>query len=193
MLNERLIELHVCHVGRTVHWLNVNAAKSDAIADPADAAAIVLRRPANDWRCKSVRNHLSLIYRRFKPELNYRLVEVLSAKLNFSMSGSNLSPLTREALRLLAASIKTQRLRRHWSIAELARRVGVSHPTIIKIERANPTVAIGTVLEAATLVGVAMFDADPLVRARHQQRLDAELKLLPRAGRMATAEADDDF
>jgi transcriptional regulator with XRE-family HTH domain len=83
-------------------------------------------------------------------------------------------------------------LRRHWSIAELARRVGVSHPTIIKIERADPTVAIGTVLEAATVVGVAMFDAEPLVRARHKDRLDTELKLLPRAGRMNT-EADDDF
>ena len=109
------------------------------------------------------------------------------------MTGPVHSPLTKEALRLLGASIKTRRLQRHWSIAELARRVGVSHPTIIKIERADPTVAIGTVLEAATLVGVPLFDADPTVRARHQERLTAELKLLPRAGRMANLEADDDF
>jgi transcriptional regulator with XRE-family HTH domain len=103
------------------------------------------------------------------------------------------SPITNEALRLLAASIKARRLRRHWSIDELARRVGVSHPTIIKIERADPRVAVGTVFEAATLVGVPLFDEDPVIRARHEERLSAELKLLPRAGRMRNVEADDDF
>ena len=104
-----------------------------------------------------------------------------------------LSPLTNEALRLLAASIKTRRLRHSWSIDELARRVGVSHPTIIKIERADPRVAVGTVLEAATLVGVPLFDEDPMIRARHQERLAAELKLLPQAGRRSNVDADDDF
>jgi transcriptional regulator with XRE-family HTH domain len=109
------------------------------------------------------------------------------------MSGPVLSPITNEVLRLLADSIKTQRLRRRWSIDHLASRVGVSHPTIIKIERADPTVAIGTVLEAAALVGVPLFDADPVVRARHQDRLATELNLLPRAGRSPLREADDDF
>ena len=109
------------------------------------------------------------------------------------MPASTYSPLTKEALRLLSASIKTHRLRRRWSIDELARRVGVSHPTIIKVERGDPTVAVGTVFEAATLVGVAMFDPDPLVRERHQERLSAELALLPRASRMTTPAADDDF
>ena len=109
------------------------------------------------------------------------------------MAGPILSPLTTEALQLLGTSIKAQRLHRRWSIDELARRVGVSHPTIIKVERADPTVAIGTVLEAATLVGVPLFDADPVVRGRHRERLAVELKLLPSAGRISTVEADDDF
>jgi transcriptional regulator with XRE-family HTH domain len=109
------------------------------------------------------------------------------------MTGPVLSSLTTEALRLLASSIRTHRLRRGWSIKELARRVGVSHPTIIKVERADPTVAVGTVLEAATLVGVPLFDADPVVRVRHQERLTAELKLLPRAARTTRIDADDGF
>ena len=39
-----------------------------------------------------------------------------------------------------------------------------------EIERADPTVAIGTLLEAAILVRVTLFDADPTVRAHHQGR-----------------------
>jgi transcriptional regulator with XRE-family HTH domain len=115
------------------------------------------------------------------------------AKLYFTMTGPVLSPLTTEALRLLAASIKAGRLRRRWSINELAQRVGVSHPTIIKVERGDPTVAIATVLEAATLVGVALFDPDPVARLRHLGALTVELSLLPKAGRQSTAVADDDF
>lgn len=109
------------------------------------------------------------------------------------MTVATISPITTEALQLLAASIKVQRLRRHWSIDELARRVGVSHPTIINIERADAKVAIGTFLEAAVLVGVPLFDADPMVRTRRHDRLAAELKLLPKAGRLSRVEPDDDF
>ena len=101
--------------------------------------------------------------------------------------------MTKEALQLLGASIKVHRLRRRWSIDELAQRVGVSHPTIIKVERADPTVAVGTMFEAAVLVGVPLFDVDPLVHARHQDRLATELKLLPKAARRPAIEADDDF
>lgn len=106
---------------------------------------------------------------------------------------SIISPRTNEALRLLASSIKVHRLRRNWSIDELASRVGVSHPTIIKVERGDPRVAVGTVLEAATLVGVPLFDEDPVARARHQQRVTTELALLPRAARARRSSVDDDF
>jgi transcriptional regulator with XRE-family HTH domain len=103
------------------------------------------------------------------------------------------SPATSEALQILGASVKSQRLRRKWSIKELAQRVGVSHPTIIKIERGDPSVAIGTVLEAAVLVGVPLFDADPVTRSRQLGHLRSDLALLPQAGRMSRVEADDDF
>jgi transcriptional regulator with XRE-family HTH domain len=109
------------------------------------------------------------------------------------MFGPVLSPFTTEALQLLAVSIKARRLRRGWSINELAKRVGVSHPTIIKVERGDPTVAVGTVLEAAVLVGVALFDPDPQTRTRQLAHMNAELALLPQAGRSANAEVDDDF
>ena len=106
---------------------------------------------------------------------------------------SAISPQTGEALRLLASAIRVNRLRRNWSIDELATRVGVSHPTIIKVERGDPRVAVGTFLEAATLVGVSLFDEDPIARSRHQQRLTVELSLLPQAGRARRSHVDDDF
>jgi hypothetical protein len=69
----------------------------------------------------------------------------------------------------------------------------VSHPTIIKVERGDPTVAVGTMFESAILVGVPLFDPDPVVRGRHLDRLQTELALLPRASRMSAVEVDDDF
>ena len=104
-----------------------------------------------------------------------------------------MSPLTREALRLLALSIKSRRVQRGWSIDELALRVGVSHPTIIKVERGEPGVAVGTVLEAATLVGVPLFDEQRAVRERHLDRLESEIRLLPAAAREVSVDVDDDF
>jgi transcriptional regulator with XRE-family HTH domain len=109
------------------------------------------------------------------------------------MASHPISMLTAEALQLLAASIKIQRLQRRWSINELAQRVGVSHPTIMKVERGDPTVAVGTVLEAAILVGVPLFDPEPRIRAFHKDRLATELALLPQAARQIKREVDDDF
>lgn len=103
------------------------------------------------------------------------------------------SPLTREALKLLGAEIKIRRIQRGWSIETLARRTGVSHPTITKAERGDPTVAVGSVFEAATLVGVPLFSEDPLTRARHGAQLTRQLELLPFSARASRRVIDDDF
>ncbi len=102
------------------------------------------------------------------------------------------SPVTTEALGILAAAIRTARLRRGWTVRHLAERVGVSHPTIIKVERGDPTVAIGTMLEAAALVGVPLFDVDADDRDRYGAHKRAELALLPAAAR-PRRRIDDDF
>ena len=74
---------------------------------------------------------------------------------------------------------------------QLAERVGVSHATISAIEAGRPGVAIGTVLEAATLVGVPLFSPSDAERAAHFALKRAELALLPAAARQRTV--DDDF
>lgn len=96
---------------------------------------------------------------------------------------------TRAAVQVLGESVRAGRLRRGWSVATLAERVGVSAPTITKIERGNPSVAIGTVFEAARLVGVELFGGNEVL-AGHVVR--NELALLPQRGR-ARRKASNDF
>jgi transcriptional regulator with XRE-family HTH domain len=93
---------------------------------------------------------------------------------------------------VLAWSIRAARLRRRWSSAELAERVGVSRATISKLEQGNPGVAIGTFFEAATLVGVPLF-ADDTTRQRYAAHKRAELALLPESARRPRKRIDDNF
>ncbi len=102
------------------------------------------------------------------------------------------SPLTTEVLSTLADAIRAGRIRRGMTIRELAERVGVSAPTVIKVERGDPGVAIGTVLEAAKMVGVPFFHEHPEVRERYNAQKRSDLALLPAAARPRRV-VDDDF
>lgn len=70
-------------------------------------------------------------------------------------------------------------------------RVALSRKRII-VEHGDPGVAIGTVFEAAMLVGVPLFDAHPDIRGRYGAQVRAELALLPAAARPCR-KVDDDF
>jgi transcriptional regulator with XRE-family HTH domain len=102
------------------------------------------------------------------------------------------SPLTEEAARLLGERVRLARRERRWTVEELAERVGVAHVTISKVERGDLTVALGTALEAAVIVGVVLFDSDPSRRAIEAGRVADRLALLPKAVR-SPALVDDDF
>ena len=108
------------------------------------------------------------------------------------MARSVTSPATAEALGIMAAAIRSARLGAAGRSQELAERVGVSHPTIVKVERGDPSVAAGTLLEAATVVGVPLFDPDPANRERYGASKRTELVLLPMAARRRRT-VDDDF
>ena len=75
------------------------------------------------------------------------------------------SYLTSEAARLLGRRVSLARRERRWTLAELAERVGVSVVTIRKVERGDPTVALGTAFEAAVIAGVVLFHRDADRRA----------------------------
>jgi transcriptional regulator with XRE-family HTH domain len=102
------------------------------------------------------------------------------------------SPHTVEAIRLLGEQVRLGRRERRWTMEELAERVGVSVPTMRKIERGDPGVALGTAFEAATLTGVPLFHEDPSRLALEAARVNDRLAVLPRLVRKP-AEVDDDF
>ncbi len=108
------------------------------------------------------------------------------------MTAPRIAPTTQEAIQVVAWSIRAERVRRRWSSAELAERVGVSRATISKLEHGDPGVAIGTFFEAAMVVGVPLF-TDDTSRQRLAAHKRAELALLPERARRPRKPIDDDF
>jgi transcriptional regulator with XRE-family HTH domain len=102
------------------------------------------------------------------------------------------SPHTSEAARLLGERIQLGRRERRWTLQELAERVGVSIPTMRKVERGDPGVGLGIAFEAATLTGVPLFHEDPSRLSLETARVEDRLAVLPRLVRKP-AEVDDDF
>jgi transcriptional regulator with XRE-family HTH domain len=71
------------------------------------------------------------------------------------------TPQARDAARALGAQVAAARRRRRWSTTRLAEQAGVSAPTLRKVERGDPSVALGTALDVAVLVGVPLFSSSP--------------------------------
>ncbi|WP_295543800.1 helix-turn-helix transcriptional regulator [uncultured Thiohalocapsa sp.] len=100
---------------------------------------------------------------------------------------------TRDAATLLAKQIQLGRKQRKWTEHELADRAGISRATLQKIEKGDLSVAVGLVLEVATLVGVTLFDEARSSLAAHIARTDDKLALLPSAVRKRNMPVDDEF
>ena len=71
-----------------------------------------------------------------------------------------LSSSTLGALNTLGAMIKAARLERGMSQAELGERLGISRHTVIALEQGAPKVSVGTVFEAAHIVGIPLLAND---------------------------------
>ncbi len=103
------------------------------------------------------------------------------------------SRLTEEALLLLGKRIRLARKRRRMSEHDLAARVGIARSTLQLIEKGNPSVAIGLVLEAATLTGVDLFVPEATTLGPQIEATCDKLALLPGAIRKPKREIDDEF
>ena len=67
----------------------------------------------------------------------------------------SLPPVARAALRELGENLGIARRRRKESQREWAERIGISLPTLIKLEKGDPTVSMGAYLSALWLIGRA--------------------------------------
>jgi len=103
------------------------------------------------------------------------------------------SPYTIEAAQLLGEQIRLARRGRRWSQRELAERAGITPGTLIKIERGDPSVRLGTAFEAASLVGVPLFHADRSRLTLDLDRTRARAALLPERIRSREEDVKDEF
>ena len=99
-----------------------------------------------------------------------------------------------DALVVLGTQIRIARQTRGWSLSDTASRLGIDRRTMTSIEAGAPGVGVGTVFNAAYLVGVDLFglNGDELAAAR--RRGQDTLALLPAKVRTPTTrDSDDDF
>lgn len=101
---------------------------------------------------------------------------------------------THDAAIALGALVAAGRRARSLTARDFAERVGVSLPTLRKVESGDTSVALGTYLEAAVLAGVPLFGASNREMAVVADRARMRLALLPdRVRRTPTRDPDDDF
>ena len=103
------------------------------------------------------------------------------------------SRFTTEALILLGKQIRLARKGRRMSEHDLAARIGIARSTLQRLEKGDPTVEIGLVLEAATLTGVDLFVPEATTLAPQIERVDDKLALMPGSIRKSRHQVDDDF
>ena len=84
-----------------------------------------------------------------------------------------------DALAVLGHQINEARLTKGWTVIDTAARLCVGPRTVRAIEKGSPGVAIGTVFNAAFLVGVNLFGLDQHALAEARRRGEDTLALLP--------------
>lgn len=105
-----------------------------------------------------------------------------------------ITPQARDAARALGAQVVAARRRRRWSVTRLAEQAGVSTPTLRKVERGDPSVALGTALDVAVLVGVPLFSPSPSeLTVLAESLVDRAALLGQRVVPISDEGLDDDF
>ncbi|HEY0233439.1 MAG TPA: helix-turn-helix transcriptional regulator [Afipia sp.] len=88
-----------------------------------------------------------------------------------------------EALPQMGAAIRTARIRRRKTAADLARRLGVSLPTLRKLEAGDPGVALGTFVSALWLLELMPAVMTALDPAKDGIGMTLDLARMPKRAR----------
>jgi len=102
-------------------------------------------------------------------------------------------PHSRDAAKVLGSQIAMARRERRLTSANLAERAGISVITLRRIERGDLSVAIGSVFEVATLVGVPLFTPDRRELEAALDQAQRQLALVPSRVRVRNKEVNDAF
>lgn len=100
---------------------------------------------------------------------------------------------SRNASALLGALIREARKERKMTAQELADRAGISRGLLQRIEKGDLKCEIGAAFEAASIVGVQLFEADENTLSTHLNQTKDKLALLPKSVRKKSRVANDDF
>ncbi len=103
-----------------------------------------------------------------------------------------ISRITKLGLQTIGKAIKSARIEQNMSQQKLAQRLNVSRLTVIGIEKGNAKVAIGTVLEAATILQIPFFAEEGDLRMT-ANRITTISAILPKRAGRKKIELDDEF
>lgn len=104
-----------------------------------------------------------------------------------------ISKKTRFVLQILGSMIKSARIELNMSQAELGQRLNISRLTVIAIEKGAPGVSIGTVFEAAFILGIPLLNEDQEELKAYSRIISHFSSLLPKRTRRKVMGVDDDF
>ncbi|MGZ8362909.1 MAG: helix-turn-helix transcriptional regulator [Caulobacteraceae bacterium] len=99
----------------------------------------------------------------------------------------------RQGLTLFGKMIRLGRMQHRMTAQEMADRIGISRSTLQRIEKGDPKVEIGLIFEAATIVGIKLFDADESGIATLSDRTDDRIAVLPKHVYKSGGRVRDDF
>lgn len=100
---------------------------------------------------------------------------------------------TRDAARVLGQQVAAARRRQRRTAADVAERANITRQTLRRIERGDPSVAIGLVFDVAAVLAVPLFGASRAELAGLAASGERDLALLPARVSGGHAEVDDDF
>ncbi len=104
-----------------------------------------------------------------------------------------ISRFSQKSLIALGDLIKVARQEHFFSQAAFSKRLCVTRQTIMAIEKGDPKVAIGTVFEAAYLLGVPLFAQDNDQLSKWQSVLADFSAILPKRTRRKKYKVNNDF
>jgi DNA-binding XRE family transcriptional regulator len=93
-----------------------------------------------------------------------------------SLVANSLPPVAASALRQLGENLAVARARRKESQREWAQRIGISVPTLIRLEKGDPTVSMGAYASALWLMGRVHALADVAAPAADLGALELDVR-----------------